>query len=351
MTSAPDSIVSLLGVDESSTLLGTGNDIDETRVRTDMAGFIAKNLPDLVIKGNTNRYLDFGESTAFIITNALEGKISCIDERLSPRVDDPVEDDTDDSDLVDSVDPDPNKPRIRKDFRETWIFEDIKVKADGTASLTKRVPDTITSFIVSGFSISPEYGLGIATPQKITIFQDFFIKLFLPYSIRFGEVLKVDVTVFNYIPKPKKAVNAEITMWNKNDEFEFIEPTSSGKNCLYNPVQEKSKSKTVKVETGTGGATFFHIRALITGEIKIKIKATSGKYGDEVEMPLRVENEGLTHYRNEAKLFDLTKVPRNSFLFEIKIPSTNIIHRSINIEASVMGDLLGPVMRNIQNLM
>lgn len=66
---------------------------------------------------------------------------------------------------------------VRKVFPETWIGD------NGEFMLDTIVPDTITSFIVSGCAIHPLHGISIAVPRKITVFKEFFTKLFVPYSI------------------------------------------------------------------------------------------------------------------------------------------------------------------------
>lgn len=68
-------------------------------------------------------------------------------------------------------------------------------------SLTKnfRVPDSITSYIIHGYSVSQDYGLCISRPERITTFKDFFIDLEIPYSIVRLEQVEVRATVYNYM--------------------------------------------------------------------------------------------------------------------------------------------------------
>lgn len=87
INTTPNSFVSLLGVDQSVTLLGSGNDIDKSRVASDMNAYnVHENFTALTIKGNKERYLDFGESNAFVLTNALEGDSTCL---INARASDP----------------------------------------------------------------------------------------------------------------------------------------------------------------------------------------------------------------------------------------------------------------------
>lgn len=354
-TTKARSSVFLLGIDESVALLGDTYDIDEWRLHEDMKSYNAhQSYSELKITGQTKkRYLELGESNAFMITNAVNGDSQCL---LSARKLGNnavlVTNDDDDSEIIESIDePSADSPRIRKDFRETWIFEDLKADSNGKFSLRRKLPDTITSFLVSGFSVHPDTGLGIAVQQKVTVFQDFFIKLNLPYSIRFGEILKVDVTIFYYVKsRLKKVVTVDVKMFNEDEEFEFVDAEQLGNICNIVGSGDGERTRNVKISNGVG-STFFLIRALITGQIKIKVRATSTKYGDEIEKFLVVEHEGRREVKNNPYLIDLRNRTHDGKSFNIPIPQKGVILKSINIQASAIGDLLGPALVNIQKLM
>lgn len=352
-----DSLVSLLAVDQSITLLGTGNDIDNSRVADEMKGYDTYGKhPDLEVTGIEDRYLDFGESNAFILTNALAGNSSCFNMRGS-HIDTSkgMTIENEDESGIEGYETDeahnPDNPRVRKNFPQTWIFEDYKAN-DGEFTLKKSVPDTITSFIVTGFAIHPDNGLAIAASKKITVVQEFFLKLFLPYSVRFGEILKVDVTVFNYITKTKKnMVNADVKMSINEEEFEFIDAKTEGSTCKITALDVEHQTKPVSVPKDGGASTFFLIRALVTGKIKIKVRATAAKQADEVEMDMLVEHEGMTKSDNKAILIDLRAKDNANFPFDLAFATEKVVHNSIVIEASVVGDMLGPALANIHTLM
>lgn len=147
----PNSFVSLLGVDQSVTLLGSGNDIDRSRISADFDTYNAhEKFPELVIKGNKHRYLDFGESNAFILTNAFEGESKIMFDLRLKNDGEVMTEDEDESGLVETeIETSPDKPRKRKNFPETWIFTDFAADDDGKYLLSTKVPDTISSFIVS----------------------------------------------------------------------------------------------------------------------------------------------------------------------------------------------------------
>jgi CD109 antigen len=348
-----NSFISLLGVDQSVTLLGSGNDIDNPRIAAELNTYNAhETYPALKVKGNKeNRYADFGESNAFIMTNALDGTNDC---RFVERGDGVVlvTNDDDDSGLDFSSSETDGEPdnRVRKNFPETWLFEEFEADDNGKHKYEATVPDTITSFIVTGFAVHSEKGLGVAQQKKVKVFQDFFLKLYLPYSVRLGEILKIEVTVFNYVTRPSRPVTVTVEMANDDGEFDFVDTRMSGSECVKTPSRDQKRSKTITVPSGSGASTFFLIKTLATGQIKLKVKATSPNRKDAVEKLILVEHEGLKVNGNIPKLFNL-RTRHDAHHVIIPLNEEKIINNSISIEASAIGDLLGPAMQNIHNLM
>lgn len=92
---------------------------------------------------------------------------------------------------------------------------------DGRALLKKTVPDTITSWVISGFSLDQVYGLGVSdVPMKLRVFRPFFLSLNIPYSVVKGEALGVQVLVHNYM---NRDVVADVTLDNSANQFTFTE--------------------------------------------------------------------------------------------------------------------------------
>ena len=60
------------------------------------------------------------------------------------------------------------------------------------------VPDSITSWMVEGFSLSKKYGLALADPVSVRTFKKFFLDFNLPYSVIRGEQVRIPITVYNY---------------------------------------------------------------------------------------------------------------------------------------------------------
>jgi CD109 antigen len=377
LQSKPDSTVFLLAIDQSLNLLKTGNDIDVKTVFDNLNAYNAhKNYKKLEISGSfsdDSRYIGADEYNSFLITNAYKGEVVCLNERggteMVPAEDDEIElDETNDFSDFES--------KERYEFPETWIFGNMAVDSRGQGKYESDLPDTITTWDITAFSLSKDHGLGIAKPQSLTVAQKFFLMVHLPYSIRIGEILRVDVTVFNYFPKAK-SISVDVTLYSHSDEtveeedeigmnydtdeiqneFDFYDASKEQNRCKYSKLEAESSQglqmKRITVDKGTGGATFFYIQATKAGNRKIKVRAqvTNQKPFDLVEKSLLVEYDGIRTELNFPYMVDLRLKDHDSYHASVSIPEEDVIKSSIKIKTSVLGDLIGPALVDTEKLM
>ena len=65
--------------------------------------------------------------------------------------------------------------------------------------MSKKSPDSITDWVFNAYCLSPQSSIGIAPSSTLKVFQPFFVSINLPYSVIKGEILPVQVSVFNYM--------------------------------------------------------------------------------------------------------------------------------------------------------
>lgn len=229
-------------------------------------------------------------------------------------------------------------PRVRTEFPETWLWEDFEVdNPNGTMSIVKKVPDTITSWVISAFSLNSNTGLGLTkNPKTLKVFQPFFVSLNLPYSVKRGEVVAVPVVVFNYLDKD---VTADLILHNENGEFEFVDD-----------VDDKAiRKRQVTVASNTGISSTFLVRFTSVGQIPLKVTATSNIAGDAVIRILQVDPEGVPQFVNKALFVDLRETDTFDADQNIDVPE-NIVPGSLKINVNAIGDLLGGTIENLHQL-
>lgn len=244
--------------------------------------------------------------------------------------------------------------RLRKDFPETWLWSSQVTDAvTGQTFFERPVPDTITSWVVNAFGVHPQSGLAVArAPLKLTVFNPFFIKPNLPYSIVREEVAAIPVIIYNYLGAHKKV---DVTLYNELNEFVFTKTPSelfSSENELESEQEQSRLTKTVEVASGSVGKVIFMIRAQQVGHIKLQMlaQATDGSAGDKTEHLLLVKPEGQTQHFNKAFLVRNKRDSQNSSLrVDIAIPD-DAVPGSRLITVNAIGDMLGVSFSNIEKL-
>lgn len=227
----------------------------------------------------------------------------------------------------------------RNSFPETWIWTNFSVGLNGTGILTATVPDTITSWFASAFSVNAVSGLGITDgATKLTSFRPFFINLNLPYSVVRGEEVVIQANVFNYMGQNLDVV---VTL-EKSDDFKVITHDLSG----HTGFQSKEVAQTIHIPAGQAKSVFIPVVANIIGVAQITMKAQTVISADRVMKKLIVEPEGTTmHFNVPLILKEHTAVD---------VPLTfppNVVADSQKIQVLAIGDTMGSTVKNLKNLL
>ncbi|XP_071043014.1 A.superbus venom factor 1 [Parasteatoda tepidariorum] len=166
---------------------------------------------------------------------------------------------------------------VRSDFRETWFAEDIIIGPDNQEVFDVSLPHSITTWAIQAVSVSPNYGICVAEPQKIVSTKKVFLQLNLPYSVVRNEQTEVQATLFNYGTKKLAAV---VYMYGVKD-------VCSGAN-----EGEKSERKRLIVDPQSAMTTTFPVIPLKEGMFNLKVVALSPEGSDVILKTLNVIPEG-----------------------------------------------------------
>ncbi|XP_049537271.1 CD109 antigen-like isoform X10 [Anopheles darlingi] len=342
----PDSYVGLLGVDQSVLLLKSGNDITKDQVFSELEKYEERSYGYYRRKKRYSwrpyggEHRDFDSVGAFVLSNANDPPRRILGTDIiitSPRPA-PFRTTSQPARASTAV------ARVRTVFPETWLWAVDQEGFSGEKTLQKKVPDTITSWIITGFSVNPVYGLGLTQrPRKLNVFLPFFVSTNLPYSVKRGEVVAIPIVVFNYM---EDDLTAKVVLENNEQEFEFADVENE---VIDTSKVELSREKRVAVPANSGKTVSFMVKPKKLGHITIKVQATSDVAGDAVERQLLVEPEGLPQYVNKAVFVDLRATPEVTKNFEVEVPR-NAVPDSTRIEVAVIGDVLGSTIQNLDSL-
>uniref|UniRef100_A0A4W5RV27 Alpha-2-macroglobulin domain-containing protein n=1 Tax=Hucho hucho TaxID=62062 RepID=A0A4W5RV27_9TELE len=218
------------------------------------------------------------------------------------------------------------KETVRTYFPETWIWDLVDT---GKVNVEKTVPDTITKWAAGAFCTS-SVGFGLAPNTGLTAFQPFFVSLTLPYSVIRGEVFTLKATVFNYLSKciMVKVILAE------SDQF-TARPCEG---CQYTLCLCAEESRTFK----------WILTPTALGEVSVKVSAEALKTeelcGNEVAT---VPEKGRIDTIVQTLLVEVSVLEKN---ISLKLPEV-FVEGSAKASLSVLGDLMGRAMKNLDRLL
>lgn len=110
---------------------------------------------------------------------------------------------------------------LTHEIANTWLFNNFSSGYEGKTSIRRRIPNTLNTWTITGFSLDPLHGLGLITnPKKLKVSKSFAVSLDLPHSVQRGEILAVPVVVYNHMGQD---INVDVTLHNPEQKFEFAE--------------------------------------------------------------------------------------------------------------------------------
>ncbi|XP_062241283.1 alpha-2-macroglobulin-P isoform X2 [Platichthys flesus] len=238
------------------------------------------------------------------------------------------------------------KETIRSYFPETWIWELFFVGESGSVNVEKTVPDTITKWAAGAFCVS-SVGLGVAPNIGLTAFQPFFVSLTLPYSVIRGEVFTLKATVFNYL---SKCIMVNVTL-AESDQYTL----RNCDGCQYTVCLCGDESRTFS----------WIVTPTALGEVKLKVSAEALKTDtlcgnevatvpdmgaiDTVVRTLLVEAEGTPQMVSHNALLCPAEGPVEKKI-SLLLPEMFVVG-SARASISVLGDLMGRAMKNLDKLL
>ncbi|XP_041951100.1 CD109 antigen isoform X1 [Alosa sapidissima] len=327
--SEPGSVVGILVVDKATHQPGDDNDITQDKVLEELAQYnMGGGSTDVKKMGDP--YSVFTGSNLMVLTDAnldrrtdwrpeFPGEIVMYNEEMDVPMND---------DVV-----------VRQNFPETWLWLDADLGGSTGKKFSVTVPDSITSWVATAFVMSETLGLGIVnSPAELTVFQDFFLALNLPAYIIRGELLVLEVNLFNYLDEDLEVM----VIVAESASFEFVFPDTDGVSM--------ASTRTVSVWSQNGTSVLFPIRPTVLGEMPISVKAISSYNSDAVHKTVLVKPEGIEQSFTQTLFLDL---PPTQSTISREISFTfppDVVLGSESARVTAVGDILGPSITGLESL-
>nr|XP_034367733.1 pregnancy zone protein-like [Arvicanthis niloticus] len=236
---------------------------------------------------------------------------------------------------------------VRKYFPETWIWDLVSLDVSGDGELAVKIPDTITEWKTSAFCLSEATGLGLSSTISLQAFQPFFLELTLPYSVVRGEAFTLKATVLNYM---SHCIRIRVDLENSPDFLAAPVGDHENSHCICG--NERKTVAWVVTPKSLGEVNFTATaEALQSPELcgnKLTEVPTLGQK-DTVVKPVIVEPEGI----EKEQTYNTLLCPQDNELqdnWSLDLPP-NVVEGSARATHSVLGDILGSALQNLQNLL
>uniref|UniRef100_A0A452R5E7 PZP alpha-2-macroglobulin like n=1 Tax=Ursus americanus TaxID=9643 RepID=A0A452R5E7_URSAM len=246
--------------------------------------------------------------------------------------------------------PEPVSETVRTYFPETWIWDLVVVDSSGVAEVGVTVPDTITEWKAGALCLSNDTGLGLSLPASLRVFQPFFVELIMPYSVIHGEAFTLKATVLNYLPK---CIQVSVELEASPAFLQSQNEKGKESYCIC-ANERQTLSWTVTPKT-LGNVNFsVSAEAMQSPEVCGNEVAEVPEIGrkDTVIKTSPLLTTTPYHYKRCHTLIwlSVSKGTEVSEQLSLKLPP-NVVKESARASFSVLGDILGSAMQNIQDLL
>ncbi|KAJ8256443.1 hypothetical protein COCON_G00185950 [Conger conger] len=164
---------------------------------------------------------------------------------------------------------------LRSYFPQSWMWQIQSVDASGIVSHHANLPDSITTWEIQTIGISQRNGFCIAEPQQLKVFQDFFVSVKLPYSVKKNEQLEVKAVVYNY----------------KTELLQVIVKMAPAEGLC--SAGDEKDTQSVSVPGNSAVPVYFTVVPMKVGKIPIQVTAfANADTADKIKKILTVEDEG-----------------------------------------------------------
>lgn len=220
---------------------------------------------------------------------------------------------------------------LRSYFPQSWMWVLLEPDVSGNIRYPVVTPDSITTWEVQAVAMSPTKGFCIADPKPLRVFQDFFVSVKLPYSVKRNEQLEVKAVVYNY-----KQETLEVKVKMKKAEG----LCSAGEGDVVQDVSVPGQSAV---------AVYFTVVPLIIGKIPISVVAyASPDTQDRIQKELRVVGEGeLVSIHKE---YNIDAKSDKKMDFNLPAPEDEVPEQDSATFMSFKGGVMGESVDNCLNL-
>lgn len=234
---------------------------------------------------------------------------------------------------------------IREFFPDVWMYDSF-IANESAINKTYRLPDSMTSWKISGFSLHPEHGIAIGIPQYVEVSKDYFIVVHSANVARVGEVLLVTLSVQTKKAFKNSQVEVTSTNYKHDKDFKILRERSQNPKTRCQRYTQLREDPIIINALNDTQSIF--VNALKSGEISLNFKLkVDGEIVDEVISNITILPKGIVKEENHQLFVDLINERNTTRNVTINLPKKAVL---IKAELVVGGNLLGPALNDLNEL-
>lgn len=253
-----------------------------------------------------------------------------------------------------------NQVQLRDYFPETWLFDLVLLDGEGSAELDLKAPHTVTTWVADVFCSDAENGLTVANETSLTVTQDFFADLNMPYSVKRGEILPVNVSVFNQV---ERALPMKLSL-DKSGEFKVDRAFADV--CV---GADDHTIETFKIKAKELNEVNITVEAQITDDVVVEgcqAEALEAEgFTDRLRKPIFVKPEGFPVEKVQTVFQCLNAEDKSAALADgaeaegvevalepLELPGEDdLVEDSARAWVMVSGDIMAPAIANLERML
>ncbi|XP_059489957.1 alpha-2-macroglobulin-like protein 1 isoform X2 [Neocloeon triangulifer] len=232
---------------------------------------------------------------------------------------------------------------MRTDFPETWLWQLEEISGDNSKNLELETPHSITDWILNTICVSNTEGFGMAPETSLRVIKPYFMDFNIPYSVKRGEVLPLKVSLFNYLSHeiPIKLTFGQFTGGDLKSEKTFSACLPSKDNLVH----------IFKLDANVLGKHNISVTAGLDPDLKKTCgPEISVNMRDGITKPIIVKPEGIPVEKTKSLFVCLEGENESALIsWQLEVPQNTVLD-SARSEVSVIGDLMGPSLENLDSL-
>ncbi|CAF1158418.1 unnamed protein product, partial [Didymodactylos carnosus] len=226
----------------------------------------------------------------------------------------------------------------RSPYYSSILFSQTKLDQQGQGKLQLPKIKPFSTWMATGFSMNPTYGLGIAQPFHLPASQGLYLLAKMPRKVQVSEKILLSHSINNYLTKDVQNVVVRI---RSSPDFDVIEHQPQGEEKLIQMTNDYViQIPSMKMDSSV-------IRHIIVvpkraGVMSVVMEVESEFGGDWEILSIHVRESSLNREEMSNKLFDLTEKSTYG-------PITEKINSSPNlrmVKVCVSGTMLDYLIRN-----